>query len=136
MARYFFTHHTLSKLTGIFTKPYLISLGMSKSLLALVWIAGPLSGTIVQPYIGIRSDNCRVSWGKRRPFMLAGAAATAASLLALAWAKEITHGFLGLFGAEPGSHGVKVSSIIFATLLVYLLDIAINTGTTKYLVTI
>lgn len=110
-------------------QPYLLSLGMSKSLLALVWIAGPLSGTIVQPYIGIRSDNSRLAWGKRRPFMLAGALATAVSLLGLAWAKEITQGFLGIFQADPNSRGVQVSSIVFAVMLVYVLDIAVNTGT-------
>jgi len=37
--------------------PYLLSLGISKSLLALVWIAGPLSGVLVQPYVGLKSDN-------------------------------------------------------------------------------
>lgn len=60
--------------------------------------------------------------------MLAGAASTAFSLLGLAWAREIVHGFLGLFGADPASYGVKVSSIVFAVILVYVLDIAINTG--------
>ena len=108
--------------------PYLLSLGMSKSLLAFVWIAGPLSGTLVQPYIGIRSDNCRMAWGKRRPFMAAGAAATILSLLALAWTREIVGGFLGLFGADPESHGVKVTAIVFAIAFVYILDFAINTG--------
>lgn len=103
---------------------------MSKSLLAFVWIAGPLSGTLVQPYIGIRSDNCRIPWGKRKPFMVAGAVATAISLLVLAWTREIVQGFLGLFGADPESHGVKVSSICFAIAFVYILDFAINTGIT------
>lgn len=107
--------------------PYLLSLGMSKSLLAFVWIAGPLSGTLVQPYVGIRSDNCRSPWGKRVPFMLAGAFATAISLLCLAWTREIVHGFLGLFGADPDSQGVKVCSIVFAIAWVYILDFAINT---------
>ena len=60
--------------------------------------------------------------------MLAGAAATAFSLLALAWAREIVHGFLGIFGADPASHGVKVTSIVFAIAFVYILDFAINTG--------
>ena len=101
---------------------------MSKSLLAFVWIAGPLSGTLVQPYVGIRSDNCRISWGKRKPFMLAGAAATIVSLLALAWTREIVRGVLGVFGADPESHGVKVAAISFAILFVYILDFAINTG--------
>ena len=108
--------------------PFLLSLGMSKSLLALVWIAGPLGGVLVQPYVGIRSDNCRLSWGKRRPFMVAGALATAFSFLALAWSRQIVQGFLGLFGADSGSHGVQVCTIIWATVLVYILDFAINAG--------
>lgn len=108
--------------------PYLLSLGLSKSLMALVWIAGPLSGALVQPYVGILSDNCRSPWGKRTPFMIAGSAATIVSLLALAWAREIVGGFLGLFGADRASEGVKTSIIVFAVLWVYILDFAINTG--------
>ncbi|KAI9844341.1 MAG: hypothetical protein M1837_005645 [Sclerophora amabilis] len=107
--------------------PYLLSLGLSKSLMALVWIAGPISGTLVQPYVGIQSDNCRVSWGKRKPFMVGGAASTIISLLALAWTREIVHGILGVFGADPQSEAVKVVTIIVAVIFVYVLDFAINT---------
>jgi solute carrier family 45 protein 1/2/4 len=109
--------------------PYLLSLGLSKSLMALVWIAGPLSGSLVQPYVGIRSDNCRISWGKRKPFMIAGTIATIVSLLALAWTREIVGGFFSLFGADSTSNGVKNCIIVFAVIFVYILDFAINTGT-------
>ncbi|KAK4236816.1 major facilitator superfamily domain-containing protein [Achaetomium macrosporum] len=107
--------------------PYLLSLGLSKSLMALVWIAGPLSGTLVQPYVGMLSDNCRLRWGKRKPFMLGGTVATIASLMFLAWTKEIVGGFLGLFGADPNSTFVRYSVIVTAVLWVYVLDFAINT---------
>jgi solute carrier family 45 protein 1/2/4 len=109
--------------------PYLLSLGISKSLMALVWIAGPLSGALVQPYVGIMSDNCRSSWGKRTPFMVVGAAATIISLMALSWVKEIVGGILGIFGGNRESEGVKVTIIIVAVIFVYILDFAINTGT-------
>lgn len=108
--------------------PYLLSLGLSKSLMALVWIAGPLTGTLVQPYVGMLSDRCRISWGKRKPFMLGGALATMASLMILAWSKDIVGGILGLFGADPASEGVKVTTIVFAVIWIYILDFAINTG--------
>ncbi len=108
--------------------PYLLSLGLSKSLLALVWIAGPLSGTLVQPYIGKLSDNCRLPWGKRKPFMLGGTAATIVSLMFLAWAKEIVQGLLGIFGADPESQGVKVCTLVVAVIWIYVLDFAINAG--------
>ncbi|KAK7952611.1 general alpha-glucoside permease [Apiospora aurea] len=107
--------------------PYLLSLGLSKSLMALVWIAGPLTGTLVQPYIGMLSDNCRIRWGKRKPFMVGGAIATALSLMFLSWTREIVGGFLGVFGADPESDGVKVSIIVVAVAWVYILDVAINT---------
>jgi solute carrier family 45 protein 1/2/4 len=109
--------------------PYLLSLGLSKSLMAMVWIAGPLSGSLVQPYVGIRSDNCRISWGKRKPFMIAGASATIISLLALAWVRELVGGLFGLFGVDKESQGLKTSIIVVAVLFVYILDFAINTGT-------
>jgi len=80
--------------------PYILSLGLSKSIMALVWLAGPLSGALVQPYVGILSDNSRSRFGKRRPFMIAGASATIISLVILAWVKEIVGGILGLFGAD------------------------------------
>ncbi|RAL60076.1 hypothetical protein DID88_000702 [Monilinia fructigena] len=79
--------------------PYLLSLGLTKSLMALVWIAGPMSGALVQPYIGILSDRCRSPWGKRRPFM----------------------------AADKESQGVKTTIIVVAVLLVYTLDFAIAT---------
>jgi solute carrier family 45 protein 1/2/4 len=111
-------------------QPYLLSLGLSKSLMALVWIAGPLSGALVQPYIGIRSDNSRMAWGKRRPFMIAGGLATIVSLLALAWTRELVRVIMGIFGADPESKAVKNTIIVVAVLFVYVLDFAINTGKT------
>lgn len=106
--------------------PFLLELGLSKALLAFVWIAGPLSGTLVQPYIGIKSDNCRYKRGRRRPFMIGGAAASIISLLLLSWTREIVGGFLAIFGISSASIGAVVCSQIWAVVLVYVLDFAIN----------
>lgn len=106
--------------------PYLLGLGLSKSLLAFVWIAGPLSGTLVQPYVGIKSDRSRSKWGKRRPFIVWGAVATIVSLLCLAWAREIVAGFLHLFGVDREAKVVYTVAIVCAVLLIYVLDFAIN----------
>jgi solute carrier family 45 protein 1/2/4 len=107
--------------------PYLLSLGISKSVMALVWIAGPLSGTLVQPYVGMLSDNCRIPWGKRKPFMLGGTVATIVSLLFLAWTREIVGGFFGVLGVGSETTFVKYAIIVTAVLWVYILDFAINT---------
>ncbi|KAF6807297.1 sucrose transporter [Colletotrichum sojae] len=107
--------------------PYLLSLGLSKSLMALVWIAGPLTGTLVQPYVGMLSDNCRLPWGKRKPFMVGGAVATMISLMFLAWTREIVGGIVSLFGVDQESDGVKTAIIVVAVVGIYVLDFAINT---------
>ncbi|KAI0841662.1 MFS general substrate transporter [Hypoxylon sp. FL0890] len=107
--------------------PYLLSLGLSKSLMALVWVAGPLTGTLVQPYVGMLSDNCRVSWGRRKPFMLGGSIATALAYMFLAWIREIVGGIFSIFGVDSDSHGVKVTIIVIAVIWIYVLDVAVNT---------
>lgn len=60
--------------------------------------------------------------------MVVGGAATIFTLLALAWAREIVGGFLGVFGVSPDSKGTKITTIVIATILMYCLDFAINTG--------
>ena len=106
--------------------PFLLELGLSKALLAFVWIAGPLSGTLVQPYVGIKSDDCRYRAGRRRPFMVGGAAATIASLMLLSWTREIVGGVLSIFGASAHSPGTIICSRVWAVAFVYVLDFAIN----------
>ena len=106
--------------------PYLLSLGMSKAILALVWLAGPLSGVLVQPFVGLKSDRCRIKWGKRRPFVIGGGLATIVALMALAWTREIVGGFLSIFGVDYYSPAVSLITMILAVILVYVLDFAIN----------
>jgi solute carrier family 45 protein 1/2/4 len=74
----------------------------------------------------MKSDNCRIRWGKRRPFIAGGAVATIVSILVLAWAKEIVSGFFGIFGADKESQWVRNCVVLFAVLFVYVLDFAIN----------
>ena len=69
--------------------PYLLSLELSKELTALVWLAGPLSGLLVQPLIGAFSDKCTSRFGKRRPYILVSGMLTCLSMLGVAYAREI-----------------------------------------------
>lgn len=58
--------------------------------------------------------------------MIGGAAATIVSLMFLAWTREIVATFLSIFGVAPDSQGVATTAIIFAILMIYVLDFAIN----------
>lgn len=108
--------------------PYLLSLGMSKALVAFVWLAGPMTGVLVQPYVGMLSDRCRISWGKRKPFMLAGTIGTIGASLLLSYARQIIF-LLGRFNDDASYEGAwKTGTIVLATVMMWVLDFSINTG--------
>jgi solute carrier family 45 protein 1/2/4 len=104
----------------------LTSLGISKSLLSLVWLAGPLSGAVLQPYFCLLSDECRSKWGRRRPFIAFGSAAIILSLLGQAWIPDIINATTNQLKVKPGSNTVE--SLIAATVILFviILNIAIQ----------
>ncbi len=59
------------------------SLGSSVDDLAFLWIAGPVTGLIVQPLIGYHSDRTWGFLGRRRPYFLAGAIMAGLALIGL-----------------------------------------------------
>ena len=77
--------------------PYLLQLGLTKSRTSLVWIAGPLSGLVIQPLIGVIADRSRSKYGRRRPFMIMGSLVVALCLIMLGWTEEI----VGMFVKNP-----------------------------------
>jgi len=103
--------------------PFLLSLGISKHTLALVWIAGPLSGSLGQPIIGIFSDNCQYRLGRRKPFIIGGCLATCFSLIYLSNSVDLI-GFF--YPKETEDYIIKRATIPFAALGVYLLDFSIS----------
>lgn len=56
------------------------TLGAEDSSLAIFWLAGPLTGLIVQPLVGHFSDRTWGPLGRRRPYFLAGAILTTLAL--------------------------------------------------------
>ncbi|KAK5042875.1 hypothetical protein LTR84_012425 [Exophiala bonariae] len=99
---------------------------MSKALVAFVWLAGPLTGVFVQPYIGILSDRSRISWGKRKPFMVAGALGTVVASITVSYARDIIRVIGGLAKDAHYDGCYKTATIILATIMMWCLDFAIN----------
>ncbi|KAJ3315828.1 hypothetical protein HDV04_000035 [Boothiomyces sp. JEL0838] len=105
---------------------YLLSLGLSKPLSALVWLAGPLSGLVVQPLIGTLSDQCTSKYGKRRyillrrPFVILGSIALNISIILIAYSE--------LFAYYTSWFGISTANMIifYAVVGFYLLDFSIN----------
>ncbi|GKT48303.1 general alpha-glucoside permease [Colletotrichum spaethianum] len=100
--------------------PYLLNLGLTKSNTSLVWIAGPLSGLMVQPIVGAIADESKSKWGRRRPFIVIGSIIVAFSLLTLGFTKEIVEFFIS------DKETARVFTIVLAVLAIYAVDFAIN----------
>jgi len=58
-------------------------LGAKESDLAVLWLAAPLTGLIVQPIIGYLSDRTWGALGRRRPYFLTGAILASLALIAM-----------------------------------------------------
>jgi solute carrier family 45 protein 1/2/4 len=106
--------------------PYLLALGLTKSRTAFVWIAGPLSGLITQPIVGVISDRSKSKHGRRRPFMVLGSFVVAACLLVLGWTKEIVAIFI------EDTESAKSYTIVLAVISIYAIDFSINVGMERH----
>lgn len=58
-------------------------LGARENELAVLWLAAPLTGLLVQPLVGHFSDRTWCRLGRRRPYFLAGAVLASLALLAM-----------------------------------------------------
>jgi maltose/moltooligosaccharide transporter len=59
------------------------NLGASLDNVPLLWLAGPITGLIVQPLVGYYSDRTWTRFGRRRPYFLLGATLAACMLIAM-----------------------------------------------------
>lgn len=87
------------------------TLGAQLEQLPLFWLAAPLTGLIIQPILGFYSDRTWTPLGRRIPYLILGSLLTIVALLLLPNAPS----FMGY-----------ISPLLFAVLLVILLDIAFN----------
>lgn len=65
-------------------------LGAEESELPLLWLAGPVTGLLVQPIIGAISDRTwSPKFGRRKPFFLIGAVIASLALIAMPYSSSI-----------------------------------------------
>ena len=64
-------------------------LGADEAALPLLWLAGPLTGLLVQPIVGAMSDRTLSRWGRRTPYFLIGAVLCSLSLFAMPFSSAL-----------------------------------------------
>jgi solute carrier family 45 protein 1/2/4 len=104
---------------------YLSLLEITRSQSSLIWAIAPLCGVFIQPIVGAMSDNSRSRWGRRRPFLLGGAIATAISFLALAFISDIIYALADFFSVYSPST-IKIWLQFGTIICITLLNISIQ----------
>lgn len=64
-------------------------LGAEESSLPLLWLAGPMTGLIMQPIIGAMGDRTVTRWGRRTPYFVIGAIFCSLALLFMPYSSEL-----------------------------------------------
>ena len=64
-------------------------LGADEATLPLLWLAGPLTGLLIQPIIGAMSDRTVSRWGRRTPYFLVGAILCSLCLFAMPYSRAL-----------------------------------------------
>lgn len=103
-----------------FTSPLFLELGVPKLWVSFVWLAGPISGLLVQPTVGVLSDRCTHAWGKRRPFIFFGSLSIVAGMLLISNASSLG----SLMGDSSDSNPI---AIVLAIIGFWILDLSNNT---------
>ncbi|KAK4413324.1 Sucrose transport protein SUC2 [Sesamum alatum] len=101
--------------------PYVQLLGIPHAWAAIIWLCGPVSGLLVQPIVGYYSDHCTSRFGRRRPFIAAGAGLVAVAVFLIGFAADLGHA-----GGDSLEKGPKPRAIAVFVVGFWILDVANN----------
>ncbi len=108
----------------ILSGPLTESLGASPLLYGLIWLAGPVTGIVVQPIIGALSDNTFTRFGRRVPYLFFGALFGALGLVLLPKSEIISNYF--------GNNHPAWLALFIAALFIWMIDACVNAAQGPY----
>ena len=94
-------------------------LGADEATMPLLWLAGPMTGLIVQPIVGALSDRTSSRLGRRTPYFLIGAILFGYFLTITQTPQKVTNFLLGL---ELGAYPTLLLILAFMLVLGCVLD--------------
>lgn len=107
--------------------PYIQTLGIQHAFSSFIWLCGPITGLVVQPFVGIWSDKCKSKYGRRRPFILAGSLMICIAVILIGFSADV-----GYLLGDTKEHcrtfkGTRARAAIVFIVGFWLLDLANNT---------
>lgn len=105
----------------ILSGPLTESFGASPLLFGLIWLAGPVTGIVVQPIIGALSDNTQTPFGRRVPYLMGGAILGAIGLFLLPNSALLS-----------SSSGNIIPALVFAAIMIWIIDACVNAAQGPY----
>ncbi len=112
----------------ILSGPVTEGLGASPLLFGLIWLAGPITGMVVQPIIGSLSDKTHTVFGKRRPYLLAGAIFASLALWAFPNSAAIAENLANFLHLPVPVFG----GLIIAAIMIWVIDACVNAAQGPY----
>jgi len=112
----------------ILSAPVTEGLGASPFIYGLIWLAGPFTGMVVQPLVGVLSDNTKSRFGRRRPYLLGGALITALAL----WAFPNSAGISDFIGKIFHFSMPAWGGLLVAACMIWIIDACINIAQGPY----
>ena len=112
----------------ILSGPVTEGLGASPLLFGLIWLAGPVTGMLVQPIIGELSDKTHTIFGKRRPYLFAGALFASLALWAFPNSAFLWDKIATTFHLPALAFG----GLIIAAIMIWVIDACVNAAQGPY----
>ena len=112
----------------ILSAPVTEGLGASPFIYGLIWLAGPFTGMVVQPLVGVLSDNTKSRFGRRRPYLLCGALITALAL----WAFPNSAGISDFISKICHFNMPAWGGLLIAAIMIWIIDACINIAQGPY----
>lgn len=112
----------------ILSGPVTEGLGASPFIFGLIWLAGPVTGMVVQPIIGALSDNTQTPLGRRRPYLLAGALLASIAL----WAFPNSAAIANLIGEKLHIGMPALAGLFVAAIMIWIIDACVNAAQGPY----
>ena len=112
----------------ILSGPVTEGLGASPFLFGLIWLAGPVTGMVVQPIIGELSDKTNTVFGKRRPYLFLGALFASLALWAFPNSADIAQKIAEFLHLPLPAFG----GLIIAAIMIWVIDACVNAAQGPY----